>query len=498
MEPRPISILDSLHSSRQNLLHAALPPFSSPSLPHLTHPPHKMTQFATTTVTIGPHSFRDTRFYLVEWTTNPSHSTTATAPVPSPPRRSASPPKSSTAPAASQAITPSLIQRLNAASLTDPALATLLRRAATGQATPEELGGLSKKIEQLRKEEEQEQNPPPAPAKETEPTPPIPDEVTPPVPHPALVIEFAESRHSRFLVPDHFLCVTLTPRAAPSVPITTVALLLSFFVFPPDRSVRGREHEYLASEGGIPPPPPVPIDVIVEGVREGERDKFMRASRLGRPRDTGLENWWKNTIGSVPSRVHVVHQTRPKVDELPQPPSMSRTNSEITTVPMKRGASGTPMSGGGGGPNKRGKSTVTAAPIPPPSSTSRRRAAPRGSTTRSRSSTTGLPIDYRDSPEPPDLDPSHPDSDLLPPPSSTRRQSRTTTSAAVGSPAPSAVGQAPPPARKKPGPKPGWKKARAAAGGAVGGGGGGGAKAKRKKKEASSDEDDWSGIKVIE
>jgi hypothetical protein len=36
--------------------------------------------------------------------------------------------------------------------------------------------------------------------------------------------------------------------------------------------------------------------MIIEGVRDDEREKFMRASRLGRPRDNGLENWWKNTV----------------------------------------------------------------------------------------------------------------------------------------------------------------------------------------------------------
>ncbi|GAA6004940.1 hypothetical protein JCM11491_002284 [Sporobolomyces phaffii] len=478
MDPPPLSILDSLHSSRQNILHAALPPFSSPSLPHLTHPPHRIAHFATTNVTVGPHSFPNTNFYLVEWTTTGP----AAAPAPSPPRRSASPPKSSGA-----AITPSLIQRLNAASLTDPALATLLRRAATGQATPDELGGLSKKIEELRKEEEAEQNPPPPQA---EPQP-APDSAVAggggPVPHPALVIEFAESAPSRFLVPDHFLCVTLTPRSAPSVPITTVALLLSFFVFPPDRAIRGREREILATEGALPPPPPVPVDMIIEGVREGERDKFMRASRLGRTRDTGLENWWKNTIASVPSRVHVVHQPRPKLPQLPDAPALSRTNSEVAGVPMKRGASGTPMSAGGAGgsgANKRGKTVVAAAP-PSAATASRRRTGARGSTTRSRSSTTGLPIDYRDSPEPPD----DPETDLLPAaaPPGLARTAAGATASPRGSPAPTSS------ARKKAGSKAGTARgARSSGGGARSG------KSKKKKKEASSDEDDWSGIKVIE
>jgi len=300
MDPPPLSILESLNSSRQNILHGALPPFSTPSLPHLQHPPHVLSHFATTNVTIGPHSFSNTKFYLVEWTTphQPPQPQSAPAPVSSSaPPRPVSPPK----PKSDAAITPSLIQRLNAASLTDPALAALLRRAANGQATPDELGGLSKKIEELRKEEELENNPPPA-----EPTPPplppvpLPEEpvanLPPLIPHPALLIEFSQSSHTRFLIPDHYLCVTLTPRAAPSAPITTFALLLSFFVFPPDRSIKGKEHEYVNAEGMLPPPPPVPVDMIVEGVTEEQRDQFVKASRLGRPRDTGLENWWKNTV----------------------------------------------------------------------------------------------------------------------------------------------------------------------------------------------------------
>ncbi|GAA5975255.1 hypothetical protein JCM5350_000209 [Sporobolomyces pararoseus] len=494
IEPPPLSILDSLHSSRQNLLHVALPPFSSPSLPQLQHPPHQIHHFATTNVTIGPHSFTGTKFFLVEWTTptQPPPPRQAAPPPPAsafPPQRSASPPKAS-----SEAITPSLIQRLNAASLTDPALANLLRRAATGQASPEELGGLSKKIEELRKEEEAEQNPPPAPPTAAETVPVESQGGGGSIPHPALVIEFAESAPNRFLIPDHFLCVVLTPRSASSTPMTTVALLLSFFVFPPDRAVRGREHELIATEGGIPPPPPVPIDMIIEGVREDEKDKFMRASRLGRPRDTGLENWWKNTIASVPSRVHVVHQQpKPKLPQLPDAASLSRTGSEGgATVPMKRGASGTPMSAGASA-NKRGK-TVMAAPPPPAA----RRVAARSSTTRSRSST--HPVDYRD--DTPEPSPPPEESDYPPPNSRSRNQNRGTSNSLAGSPAPVA------PPRKKPGPKKGFKLRRAAAEAEArergepipvptkrGGGGRGG---KRKKKEASSDEDDWSGIKVIE
>ncbi|GAA5927670.1 uncharacterized protein JCM15063_005961 [Sporobolomyces koalae] len=455
--PPPLSILDSLHASRQSLLKSALPPFNPANQPQLQHPPHVLTHFSTTTVTIGPHSFPRTKFYLVEWTT--PHFPHASRPIPPTPP----PPPAKPTPAAPQAITPSLIQRLNAASLTDPALAALLRRAATGQATPDELNGLSKKIEQLRKEEELEQNPPP-PTEPVQPQGPPAD-----VPHPALLIEFSESAPERFLVPDHYLCVTLTPRAAPQVPVTTVALLLSFFVFPLDRVIRGREHDIIARGGTLPAPPPVPIDMIVEGVKEVERDQFMRASRLGRPRDAGLENWWKNTMGAVPARVHVIHQPRLPPPPLPtdmlQAPSLSRTNSEATTtVPLKRGASGTPVSNAAAGANKRGKSVsvVTAAEVS---------GASRGSRTN-----------YRESPEP------------SPPPRS------------VSPDSPNTIAQrALNPIRKKPGPKPGWKKAAAAAAGQsgaatpTGGGRGGGGKRKKKSKAvASSDEDDWTGIKVIE
>lgn len=51
-------------------------------------------------------------------------------------------------------ITPSLITRLNAASAADPLLATILRKAATGQATSPELAGLARYIEAMRLDEE--------------------------------------------------------------------------------------------------------------------------------------------------------------------------------------------------------------------------------------------------------------------------------------------------------------------------------------------------------
>lgn len=117
-------------------------------------------------------------------------------------------------------------------------------------------------------------------------------------------------------------------------------------------------------------------------------------------------------------------------------------------------------------------------------------AAPRNSNTRSRSSTTGLPIDYRDSPEPSSPQPED-YLDYAEPTSKSRRSGGgAQAGGATGSPAPGAVQPgAAAPARRKPGPKPGFKRAgaRAARGGS-----------KKKKKEASSDEDDWSGIKVIE
>ncbi|GAA6060282.1 hypothetical protein JCM10212_003982 [Sporobolomyces blumeae] len=563
-----MTVLESLHHSRETLVRSAFEPFPSAAssstsatqkTPRLARPPppppHELHHFATTNVTIGPHSFVGTRFYLVHWTA------VAAAPLPPPAPASASAASSSTSPSSSSAkaaaplghgITPSVIKRLNQASQSDPALQALLRRAANGEATPDELADVSRKIEELRTEEEAAMAvaaqtgplaaPPPvtsaaAATSATPPPPPPPAAAVPRPTHPSLAIEFEENLGERFLIPDHYLCVTLTPRNAPQTPSSTFAVLLSFFIFPRDRTLP-KTHETTVEVGVATTNPPVPIDMIVEGCSADERDKLIRASRLGRPRDNGLETWWKNTIASVPPRVHVVHEPLPSLLHPEQDLSttagprasvaLSRTTSEAATtgggggggggaggtsmsrngsssvVPLKRGASGTPSAapgtgaaaaaaaeGGGGTPNAKRKPPAT------------KRKAP----TRSRSSTSVAPLVGRGggagnaklegSPFGPAASPG---------PSSSQPYGGS------GSPAPPSM-LPPLPGTSSggvvgpdggPGTTPGTAsvgKGRAKAGAATTGKGKAKAKGKGKKKrkvESESDPDDWEGYRVIE
>ncbi|GAA5911666.1 hypothetical protein JCM5296_005868 [Sporobolomyces johnsonii] len=339
MDAPALTILDSLQQSRQALLHHAFSLFSAPSRPKtvqkIIQPPHTLRHFQTATVTIGPHSFADTKLFLAEW------NTAAGAAVPPPP-----PPVAQPAPApASTGITPALIKRLNAASLTDPALAALLRRAANGEATPQELTGLARHIEELRKEEDAAN--PPAPIASTS----QPPASAGPIAHPALVIEFAESAGDRFIIPDHYVVTPLPLHPAhaahPPTPSTlTCNALLSFFIFPPDRS-KGKQ-----PAGAAPPTAnPVPVDLIVEQCTEQHRECLFKASRVSRPRDERVEMWWRQMINAVPARVHVIYQpprlpTPPPDPSFPGSAALSRTGSELaptSTIPAKRG--GTPASG---------------------------------------------------------------------------------------------------------------------------------------------------------
>ncbi|GAA5942062.1 hypothetical protein JCM1841_005915, partial [Sporobolomyces salmonicolor] len=341
MDALALTILDSLQQSRQSLLHHAFSLFSVPSRPKaaqkIIQPPHKLRHFQTATVTIGPHSFTDTKLFLAEW------STAAGAAAPPPPVAQPAPAPASTG------ITPALIKRLNAASLTDPALAALLRRAANGEATPQELSGLARHIEELRKEEDAANAP--APVASTS----LPPASAGAIAHPALVIEFSESAGKRFIIPDHyvFTALPLHPTHAahtptPSTP--TCNALLSFFIFPPDRS-KGKQPAGSAPTAN----PPVPVDLIVEQCTEQHRECLVKASRVSRPRDERVETWWRQMINAVPPRVHVVHHpprlpTPPPDPSVPGSAALSRTGSELpptSTIPAKRG--GTPA----GGPAKK-------------------------------------------------------------------------------------------------------------------------------------------------
>ncbi|KPV77461.1 uncharacterized protein RHOBADRAFT_51311 [Rhodotorula graminis WP1] len=307
-EPVPtLSLIDSLYQSRQTLLFDTFAIFKSPSRPRtgtISEQPHSLEHIATANLAIGPHSFPDTRLYLCEWA-QPA----ATAPPP--------PPAPTLNPAA---ITPALIARLNAASQTDPALAAILQKAASGQASPEELSGLARYIDDMR-QEEAGAPPPPAPA--PVPAPPADSSAAPLPTHPSLVLEFRElSGGEQFILPAHYIYSPLHSHVPQ--PLGAQDVLLSFFVFPSERAStpsmfkRGRPRSAPQGQGldgaaaGLDQDAPVPVDMIVQGCGEYARECMFRAARNGRKKDEQVEMWWRQMISSVPSRTHVLFVPPPR------------------------------------------------------------------------------------------------------------------------------------------------------------------------------------------
>ncbi|GAA5851851.1 hypothetical protein JCM9279_001907 [Rhodotorula babjevae] len=301
-EPVPtLSLIDSLYQSRQTLLFDTFAIFRSPSRPRtgtISESPHSLEHIATANLAIGPHSFPDTRLYLCEWA-QPASSAPAAPPAPT------------LNPAA---ITPALIARLNAASQTDPALAAILQKAASGQASPDELSGLARYIDEMRQEEEGAPPPPPPP-----PAPAPADSTGAPLPtHPSLVLEFRElSGGEQFILPAHYIYSPLHSHVPQ--PIGAQDVLLSFFVFPSERAStpsmfkRGRYRAGAGAAqgqgleaGAIDQDAPVPVDMIVQGCGEYARECMFRAARNGRKKDDQVEMWWRQMISSVPPRTHVL------------------------------------------------------------------------------------------------------------------------------------------------------------------------------------------------
>ncbi|POY74105.1 hypothetical protein BMF94_2917 [Rhodotorula taiwanensis] len=303
-----LSIVDSLYQSRLTLLHHTFTPYSS-----LAAAPHSLLQLTLPgghgcTVSIGPHAFLHTHIFLCDWhppsgaATPSSSSSTPGAPPPEP------------KPLSQATITPTLVAALNAASQTDKKLAEILRKAATGEATPDELAGLATLIDKLRRQEEEAAAGPPLPA-------PGPPGVTAP---PSLVLDFAESRPNpatigsskaplvdrRVVLPAHFVLTPLPPRNQnPRKPALLHDVLLSLFIFPteltPPQSARGKQR--LLAAPGADFNAPVPVDIVVEGCDQRMLEGLWRAARNGRPRDEQLERWARQMITAVPHRVHILH-----------------------------------------------------------------------------------------------------------------------------------------------------------------------------------------------
>lgn len=311
-----LTILAALTKSRSTLLFDTLPLFStksrSKSAPQLVQPPHSLSQTATLTVTFGPHSFPRTKLFTVEWID----------PTPPPKPKPALPPPPSPAASAANAITPALIMRLNSASAADPQLASVLRKAAAGQANNAELSSLARYIEAMRREEEiQNPTPPPlAPVAST--SSPTADVVPPPPPRPpSIVIEFRESATERFVLPSHFTVTVLPPSASAPANSTRRSLLLSFFVFPGDREFdkENDKEKGKMKDTGIAAPvagpsgtgdskgpeghkgKPVPVSMMLEDCTEATRNAVWRASRSSRDAEKKQnEEWWKKMVRLAP------------------------------------------------------------------------------------------------------------------------------------------------------------------------------------------------------
>ncbi|BGP39108.1 hypothetical protein JCM10450v2_003061 [Rhodotorula kratochvilovae] len=364
-----LSLIDSLHQSRQTLLFDTFAIFKSPSRPRtgtISESPHTLKHIATATVAIGPHSFPETQLFLCEWTQPGAVPTQPKPPTLNP-----------------GAITPALIARLNAASQTDPALAQILQKAASGQATPDELSGLARYIDVMRQEEEGAAAPaaaaaPPAPAAPASSGAQMPT-------HPSLVLEFRElSGGEQFILPAHYIFSPLHSHVP--APNGAQDVLLSFFVFPAERAstpsaYKGKQR---AAAVGADPHAPVPVDMIVQGCGEYARECMFRAARNGRQKDEKVELWWRQMINAVPPRTHILfvpppapsarEGTPPADAALPASAALSRTASQHAGTPAAAAAAS----------QKRG-GTPKEAPAAKKQKTAPKRKASRPSTARSKS-----------------------------------------------------------------------------------------------------------------
>ncbi|GAA5896727.1 hypothetical protein JCM6882_005021 [Rhodosporidiobolus microsporus] len=398
----PLSIADSLHASRRTLLHDAFPPFPSST-------PHHLRPLGSATVSIGPHFFPSTSLFLAEWT---------------------GPSTSSSAPAAGGAheaagegtITPALIARLNAASQSDPALAEIMRKAATNQAAPEELSHLARYIETLRESAGEGEG---AGAK-----------AEGALEHPSVVLQFKENEGQKFVLPAHVLYTPLAagtvslpfPPSPPSSPSASTSanpaqaqgpggaeqdVLLSLFLFPSSVPSLVQRHAHrvrafpapaaadlAAAAGVVPLSAPVPVDVVVHRAGQGVREGLWRAARNARGREEKVEGWWKQMVAATPPRTHVLH--------IPPPPLASSSSLPFssTALPPGGGGADTPLSSGlsrtaseapvlgavvasgSGLGSKRGGTPSVAAGGPPAKkqkAAPKKKAAPRPSASRARS-----------------------------------------------------------------------------------------------------------------
>ncbi|GAA5855707.1 hypothetical protein JCM8547_001651 [Rhodosporidiobolus lusitaniae] len=377
-----LSIVDSLHNSRHTLLHDAFPP--SPS-----HLPHTLTPLGSTTLSIGPHFFLSCPLFLATFSSSSPFVVTSSS-------SSAKPVFNPTE------ITPDLISRLNTAAQTDLGLAELLRKAATGQASTEELNGLAQYIEGIKG------GGAPSAAAAGAGGEKAPE-------HPCVVFSFPEHEGSgkRFILPTHTyytpLALGTVSSPFPSLPPTHSSsssaapqtppqdLLLSFFLFPSHSpSLVSRYNQRLASlssnpavvESLAPPTAPVPVDLVVHQAGQEMREGLWKGARNCRSKEEKVEGWWREMIASVPPRLHVLH-TPPAPPLLPSASSAIAAGERAGSVGLSRQASEQAL----GGSNKRGGTPIAEGSKPAAKKAKggggggKKKPAPRASSSRARSKT---------------------------------------------------------------------------------------------------------------
>ncbi|GAA5975225.1 hypothetical protein JCM11641_004400 [Rhodosporidiobolus odoratus] len=406
-----LSLLDTLHQSRIHLTQHAFPPFPS-STPHTLTPlsdPSSSSSSSPTplTLSIGPHFFR-VRFWSCHWRALP------------PPSHPDSQSTGSTGPSTSSSnpdeISPAIISRLNHLAQSDADLASLLRKAGSGTAEPQELEGLGRFIEGLKRGDpelggvaERGLEAGSGSGGEVGWAERVEGGVR------SLVFEFVEGQDEeesrgqsekeevetegekqpkkkqrrKWLLPQHLYYTPLLPNTVPSAfplspppsrpplaanlsnddPDLPQPVLLSLFLFPstsPTLSTRYRarlasttfDPSTAAALGLTPEDAPVPVDLVLHACGKEVREAVWAAARNSRGKVEGCEKWWREMINAVPSRLHL--------DFNPLPSSTSTTlqaefdpdlNATAGSPDLSRRPSEQPLAGAAvasGTGNKRG------------------------------------------------------------------------------------------------------------------------------------------------
>ena len=182
LEGRPLTAFSSTVAARQ----AAIPAGTA----------YELTELGTATVIVGPLVFADTKLWEAKFAApKPGQLVQAPAPPPTP----APTPPAPTAPGGPPSS--ALIAELGNRARTDPQLATVLKAAAEGRATPAELQQLSRFINSLQAElDAAKPAPVPVKAAAAAPRPAQPAKQR----TPTLVFEFAENPADRYCLPAVF------------------------------------------------------------------------------------------------------------------------------------------------------------------------------------------------------------------------------------------------------------------------------------------------------